>query len=107
MSSVRPKLKPDTPKAVTAWDTATGEVVWMTPDGDWTTDPAGLGVFFGDVADACLADAIADEGRVTDPYFMQVTPDGQIEGRETIRETIRANGPTVHPEFAKTTGAQP
>jgi len=106
MSSVRPKLKPNTPKAVTAWDTATGDVVWMTADGGWTSEPAGLGVFTGDEADARLAEAIAEEGRVTDPYFMQVTPDGRVDGRETIRETIRAEGPTVHPEFAKTR-AQP
>ena len=40
MTSVRPKLKPETPKAVTAWETATGENVWMTADGGWTKDPA-------------------------------------------------------------------
>jgi hypothetical protein len=32
---------------------------------------------------------------VTDPYFLEVTETGGITGRETIRETIRATGPTV------------
>ena len=49
MTSVRPKLKPDTPKAVTAWETATGQNVWMTEDGSWTKDPARIGAFTGDI----------------------------------------------------------
>ncbi|MEO0607736.1 MAG: DUF2849 domain-containing protein [Pseudomonadota bacterium] len=32
---------------------------------------------------------------MTDPYFMEVTEDGNVAGRETLREQIRANGPTV------------
>jgi hypothetical protein len=40
----------------------------------------------------------------TDPYFMQVTPEGKVAGRETIRETIRARGPTNHPMFGKQAG---
>ena len=95
MTSVRPKLKPETPKAVTAWETATGENVWMTADGGWTKDPAQIGAFTGDEAEARLADAQAQEGQVTDPYFMEVTETGGITGRETLRETIRATGPTV------------
>jgi uncharacterized membrane protein len=95
MTSVRPKLKPDTPKAVTAWRTASGKNVWMTASGDWSEDPADLGTFTGDAAEAALADAQTQEGEITDPYFMEVSEDGQIAGRETLRETIRANGPTV------------
>lgn len=99
MTSVRPKLKPDVPKAVTAWETATGKVVWMTKDGDWSDDPSDLGVFSGDEAEARLADAQTEEGEITDPYFMEVTETAEISGRETLRETIRAVGPTTHPEF--------
>lgn len=101
MTSVRPKLKPDQPKTVTAWDTATGKVVWMAPDGSWSDDPARIGVFTGEEAEERLAAAAAQEGTVTDPYFMQVTETGEIDGRETLRERIRANGPTVHPEFQR------
>lgn len=90
MSSVRPKLKPETPKAVTGWATASGQSVWMTADGSWTEDASRLAVFTGDAAEARLVAALKQEGLVTDPYFMEVTPDGQITGRETLRETMRA-----------------
>ncbi|WP_018146715.1 DUF2849 domain-containing protein [Henriciella marina] len=102
MTSVRPKLKPDQLKAVTAWETATGKVVWMADDGSWSDDPDKVGVFSGDEAEARLEAAAAQEGVVTDPYFMQVTEDGNVDGRETLRENIRANGPTVHPQFQRT-----
>ena len=101
MTSVRPKLKPETPKAITAWDTSSGDVVWMTDAGSWTQQPDACGVFSGDEAEARLAEALADEGRVTDPYFMEVSETGDIAGRETLRETIRAQGPTTHPEFRR------
>lgn len=101
MSSVRPKMKPEQPKAVTAWETTTGDVIWMRSDHSWTKDAGQIGAFTDDAAEAALAAALADEANVTDPYFMQVTEDGQIEGRETLREQIRARGPTCHPEFAK------
>ncbi len=101
MTSVRPKLKPDIPKAITAWQTASGDVVWMTAGGEWTSDPGAVGVFTGEVAEARLADALAAEGEVTDPYFMEVSETGDIAGRETLRETIRAQGPTTHPEFQR------
>lgn len=102
MTSVRPKLKPEVPKTITAWETATGAVVYMTAGRTWTSDTAKIGVFVGDDAEEALATAKSEEGLVTDPYLMEVTEAGEITGRETIRESIRANGPTVHPEFAKT-----
>ncbi|MDG1827166.1 MAG: DUF2849 domain-containing protein [Henriciella sp.] len=95
MTSVRPKLKPETPKAITAWRTASGQNVWMTADGGWSEDPADLGAFTGDAAETALADAKTQEREITDPYFMEVTEDGKIAGRETLRESIRANGPTI------------
>ncbi len=90
MTSVRPKLKPDTPKAVTAWETATGQTVWMDADGRWTKDVARIAAFTGEEADRRLTSAMQQEHLVTDPYFMEVTPDGAITGRETLRETLRA-----------------
>ena len=95
MTSVRPKLKPDTPKTVTAWNTASGNVVWMRSDKTWTENASEIGVFTGDAAEAALNHAKTQEGMITDPYFMEVTEDGKVAGRETLRETIRANGPTV------------
>ena len=95
MTSVRPKLKPETPKTVTAWETETGKVVWLRADLTWTQDASEIGVFTGDDAEAALAKAKTQEGAITDPYFMEVTEDGKVAGRETLRESIRANGPTV------------
>lgn len=95
MTSVRPKLKPETPKTVTAWKTDTGQNVWMTPTGGWSDNPADLGVFTGTDAEDALTRAKNQEGDITDPYFMEVTAEGAIAGRETLRETIRAKGPTV------------
>ena len=101
MTSVRPKLKPETPKAITGWDTATGSTLWLTSAGDWSTSAERLAVFTGEEADQKLERAIKDETQVTDPYFMEVSDQGEIVGRERLRETIRANGPTSHPEFSK------
>lgn len=90
MTSVRPKLKPETPKSITAWETATGRTVWLKADGSWTDDITQLGVFTGDAAEAALAATMKQEGLVTDPYFMEVTAEGAITGRETLRESLRA-----------------
>lgn len=95
MTSVRPKLKAQTPKTVTAWKTGSGQNVWMTAHGEWSTDPEKLGVFTGERAEAALRAAQSQEGEITDPYFMEVTSEGAISGRETLRESIRATGPTV------------
>ena len=104
MSSARPKLKPDTPKAVTAWDTRSGRTVYLTADRNWSEDVMDAVVLVGPKDEEELAFAVADEGRATDPYFMQVKPEGGVDGRETIRETIRAAGPTTHPQFGKQAG---
>lgn len=95
MTSVRPKLKPDTPKTVTAWNTSTGQVVWLKADLSWTTEASEVGVFVGDDAETALDKAKSQERTITDPYFIEVTADGEIAGRETLRESIRAKGPTV------------
>lgn len=95
MTSVRPKLKPETPKTVTAWETASGNVVWLRADRTWTQNVSEIGVFTGDAAEAALENAKTQEGEITDPYFMEVTDDGKVAGRETLRESIRADGPTV------------
>ncbi len=104
MSSERPKLGPDIPKVVTAWLSATGRVVYLTKDRNWSEDLADAEILTGVEANDILAWAAKDQTRVSDPYFMQVTADGKVAGRETIRETIRARGPTNHPMFGKQAG---
>lgn len=104
MSSERPKLGPDIPKIVTGWDTRSGRVVYLTASRDWSEDLRQAAVLTGEAGDAALAWAAKDQTRATDPYFMQATPDGAVAGRETLRETIRARGPTNHPMFGKQAG---
>jgi hypothetical protein len=104
VSSERPKLGPDIPKVVTGWLSQTGRVVYLTKDRTWSEDLADAEVLTGVGANDVLAWAVNDQIRAADPYFMQVSPDGKIAGRETIRETIRARGPTNHPMFGKQAG---
>jgi hypothetical protein len=104
VSSERPKLAPDTPKVVTAWLSTTGRVVYLTQDRNWSENLVDAEVLTGVGANDILTWASQDQTRVTDPYFMQVTADGKVAGRETIRETIRALGPTNHPMFGKQAG---
>ena len=104
MSSARPKLSPDTPKVVTAWDTRTGRVVYLTADRTWSTELSEAEVLTGAGGDEALAFALTDETRATDPYVMQVSAAGGVDGREIIRERIRERGPTNHPMFGKQAG---
>ena len=104
MNSVRPKLKPAIPKVVTGWNTQTGRTVYLTAQEDWSEDIADAAVFTGDAADHALTFAEEDQTRVNDPYVTEVDENGQIAGREVLRETIRAKGPTIHPDLGKQAG---
>jgi Protein of unknown function (DUF2849) len=104
VSSERPKLTPETPKVITAWLSTSGRSVYLTKDRNWSEDLADAEVLTGVGANDILAWASKDQTRVADPYFMQVSPDGKVAGRETLRETIRARGPTNHPMFGKQAG---
>jgi hypothetical protein len=104
LSSERPKLGADIPKVITAWLSATGRVVYLTKDRTWSEQLSDAEVLTGAGGGDVLAWAATDQTRATDPYFMQVTADGKVAGRETIRETIREKGPTNHPMFGKQAG---
>lgn len=104
MSSERPKLGPEVPKVITSWFVTSGRVVYLTPSRDWSEDLKDAEVFTGPAAADVLAWATQDQTRVADPYFMQVTPEGAIAGRETLRETLRASGPSNHLNFGKQAG---
>jgi len=104
VSSERPKLAPDTPKVITAWTSGGGRSVYLTSARGWTENLAEAEIFTGAGAVDVLAWAAKDQTHVADPYFMQVTADGKVAGRETLRETIRAKGPTTHLNFGKQAG---
>ena len=100
MTSVRPKLSADSAVHLTAWDTSTGRVIYWTGS-DWSELIDRAAILQGEAASKALSAAQADEARATDPYLMEAAPGGGATGRETLRETIRASGPTTHPQFQR------
>lgn len=91
-------------KVVTANDLLTGAVVYLTRLGRWTEELGAAAVAEGDEAMALLERGQADEARVVGPYLMDVddaAPDVVPSGRASLRELIRRDGPTIHPQFAR------
>jgi hypothetical protein len=96
-------------KAVTANRLSDGEVVYLTADNQWAeTFPA------ADIADgaaageALLARALpADfELHVLEPYLFEVLQDGAHFKPASVREIIRAAGPTVRLDLGKQADAK-
>lgn len=86
------------PVILTANDLASGVPLVWTAAGDWVRDATAACLFASaETADAALAAAQAQPGRVVAPYLTEAvaTPDGP---RPTIfRERIRLTGPTLQP----------
>lgn len=77
---------------------ADGLVVFLGPDGAWTTAIADGRVLDADAADDALADAKRHEAGnvIVEPALIEVTVDADGVPRPTaVREAIRAFGPTV------------
>ncbi len=93
---------------VTANLLATGRVVFLAADGAWVATLAEA-VVYGDAAaaEAGLAAAQRREERpvVVEPFI--IGTDAKAEGRPamTLRDTIRANGPTIRFQPKAFTGA--
>ncbi|MBT5156453.1 MAG: DUF2849 domain-containing protein [Rhodobiaceae bacterium] len=96
-------------QAVTANRLSDGEVVYLTADNQWAeTFPA------ADIADgaaageALLARALpADfELHVLEPYLFEVLQDGAHFKPASVREIIRAAGPTVRLDLGKQADAK-
>lgn len=91
-------------KVVTANDLFGGHVIYFTADGTWSEDLAAAAMAEGDAAMDLLARAHADEAHAVGPYLMDVAPLSGVplpSGRATLRETIRDEGPTIHPQFRR------
>lgn len=90
-------------KVVTANDLFTGAVIYHTGEA-WTEHLATAKIVEGDAALELLELASADEARSVGPYLMDVAEQGgraAPAGRAKLRETIRREGPTIHPEFQR------
>jgi hypothetical protein len=84
-------------KAVTANRLTDGKVVYRTPDGAWSPDPAHAARLDAADAQAALDAALGDSLTIVGPYLIEI---GEAEaftpaGRKHVRETIRLSGPTT------------
>ncbi|MEQ8404506.1 MAG: DUF2849 domain-containing protein [Oceanicaulis sp.] len=84
-------------KAVTANRLTDGKVVYRTPDGVWSPDPAQAARLADADAQAALNAAQDDSLTIVGAYLIEV---GEAEaftpaGRKHVRETIRLSGPTT------------
>lgn len=85
-------------KIVTANTLATGHVVFMAADGSWVgmLDRA-LTYEDAAAAEAGLAVALGDvqRGLIVDPFVIEKGPDKDGRPAMTLRDTVRAFGPTI------------
>lgn len=88
-------------KVITANHLFSGGVVYWTAEGSWTENLTHAVAVEGDEALLELARAKADEANSVGPYLMDVNDDAVPAGRARLRETIRHDGPTIHPQFAR------
>ncbi len=93
-----------THQVVTSNRLKNGEVVYFTQAGEWSEQLQDGAIAAEEQAAAKLlarAQLPAEMVQVVDPYLMKVTAmDGRIRPIGQ-RETIRAKGPTTHPDFGK------
>ena len=91
-------------QAVTANRLTDGEVVYLSADNLWVEEFATAEIADGpEAADALLARAMpADfELSVLEPYLFEVLQDGVAFKPASVREVIRAAGPTVRLDLGK------
>ena len=85
-------------KIITANTLATGTVVFYGTGGAWV-DAIADAVIFDDLpaAEVGLFEAKQDEAKavVVDAFIVDRSPDGWGETKMTLRDTIRAFGPTI------------
>ena len=85
-------------KVITANTLATGTVVFYGAAGVWVGAIAEAAVFDDDAsAEAALFEAKEDEAKaiVVDAFVVDQSPDGEGKTKMTLRDTIRAYGPTI------------
>jgi hypothetical protein len=86
---------------LTAHDLLSGAVVYRSVDGRWAESLREAARFDEAAAKQALAEAEAAFTSVVHPYLIPTDAAGAPISREKVRETIRANGPTIHPHFGK------
>ena len=90
--------RPFVPVVATANDLRSGQVVFRAASGAWTPEVADAEVAESpDAAETLLARARADHdaSRVVEPALIAIRRDGASLRPATLKERIRASGPTV------------
>lgn len=92
------------PQVLTANQLFDGDVVYWREDGAWAQDLQEAFIFeAGAGIEAALlrAEADVEASKILDPYMFAVSIDGGIIHPSSVRETIRAKGPTVRLDLGK------
>ncbi len=92
--------KPFRPAVATANALRSGAVVFRTRDGDWSRDVADAEIAeTPDAAATLLAKAVLDQDscKVVEPILIEIRREGAFVLPGSLRELIRATGPTVAP----------
>lgn len=91
------------PQVVTANRLGDGAVVYLASDGTWTRSiRQGLVANTKREADDAIvaANTAQTDCKIVGPYLIEVSIEGGIIRPLSQREWIRAQGPTIHPQFA-------
>jgi hypothetical protein len=90
--------RPFHPTIATANALRSGTVVFRAPDGSWTRDLASAAIAATpDAAATLLAEAMRDQDacKIVDPVLVEIQRDGAVIRPGSLREAIRAGGPTI------------
>ena len=94
-------------KVITANVLATGSVVFMTSDGRWVSQVDEAARFADDAAAAAHLERAAQDARkalIVDPFVTDVTAGAEGKPTMSLRDRIRAYGPTIDFTPADATG---
>ena len=93
------------PKVVSANDLFEGDAVWLGPEGAWVRDIRTAEVIWDETrAEALLAAAVAQSGRVVGAYLAEVHPDPEGPRPVHFREAFRTRGPSNYPHGKQAAG---
>jgi hypothetical protein len=81
-------------KALTANRLTDGAVVYLTEAGEWSRLIQDVRALDDVQSEAALSAALAQPHLLVAPYLVEFD-EGRPSGRDRLKETIRANGPTV------------
>ncbi len=91
-------------KLITGHNLRTGIVVYRTAAKGWSENLADAVAYEDADSDAALAEAKLEATQITNVYLIEADGPGQPSKRVLLRESIRAQGPTVRRDLGKQAG---